>query len=238
MNFTPEIVGNWAIFLDKEIGEMKKNYNILAIKKPTYPEIQNQLQNTAVLMTIVKNYLEGNIKGLLLKNSRVFETINIDFHKIAFTEIQIATEIELRKIIKENKYEILERENKISKIVSKLKTINNSNTVIKFVKKIAEDNVPKHPFFGDYLNTVLKNTPNLSKVFISKSKSFFDGISIIRNKLSHSKIELTDNEKERLIKSGFGKAISQEGGLSFRFDYYSILYPQVIKFLDQIYLNL
>lgn len=122
----------------------------------------------------------------------------------------------------------------VEKIKSELKDHSAIASELKRIIKLGGN----FPTFNDYLNTVLNNIERLDERYKSECRAYFDAINIIRNKISHSDMTLSEEEKSKLVAAKFKNAISKEGELQMTFEGYQHLVTDVIKFFDKLYAHL
>ncbi len=90
--------------------------------------------------------------------------------------------------------------------------------------------LPKYPQFNDYLESIFK-FKELSKEVKSNWRKFFNGFSLLRNKVSHESSVLTQNEIQVIRESGIGVKLSENEFL-VNFRIYNELAISVLDFID------
>jgi len=160
-------------------------------------------------------------------------------HRSFFGDLYIGVEDGFRKIISENKFRIrVSRQDQAASIIKSIKEkLPDTKPIDEDLNKIAKL-VGKRPSFNDYLNTVLNSISSLDDQYRKEARTYFSGLSIIRNKVSHSDMSLTNGEKERLIAAKLRHVISKDGGLQMTFEGYRPLIKDAIGFFDNLYAHL
>lgn len=225
--------------LKGEIKELKNIQEILSLKNPSYEFLDPTLNNSIGLMVDLLIYLEDKnpyFKGFSENLANHKQTA---MHRVFFTDLHIATEEGLREIINNNQMIVIVNRNKLAeKIISDIKTkLKNTKLISKELERILKL-AGNFPVFNDYLNSVLDEIESLDKKFKLSSRVYFDALSIIRNKVSHAEMKLSEEEKDKLRKAKFDKAIASDGNLQMTFEGYSLLLKDVIRFFDHLYANL
>lgn len=220
------------------IVELKKLQEILSIKRPTYPFLNPVFGNVIASMVDLLAYLEGKNPYYTGFDEAFFGNRQAAMHRAFFTDLHVATEEGLREIIdRENFKVVIGRQKKAKNIVERIKKN------LKDLKDIGKgldgvlDLGGSFPTFNDYLNTVLENIP-LKKEYKIACRVYFDALNIIRNKVSHSDMTLSEEEKEKLIRGKFQKAISPEGQLQMTFEGYEPLLVDIVRFFDTLNSNI
>jgi hypothetical protein len=85
--------------------------------------------------------------------------------------------------------------------------------------------------FQDYLNTAMEHT-EVADDFCSNWRDYFRALSIIRNKASHSKVTLTDTERQDLRKARFDSWIDDRGELQLNTLRYAEVSARILDFFD------
>ncbi len=220
------------------IVKLKKLQEILSIKKPTYPFLNPVFGNVIASMVDLLAYLEGKNSYYTGFDEAFFGNRQAAMHRAFFTDLHVATEEGLREIIgRENFQVVVGRQKKAKNLVERIKK-NLKDT--KYISKELDgvlDLGGGFPTFNDYLNTVLENM-SLKKEYKAACRVYFDALNIIRNKVSHSDMTLSEEEKEKLIKGKFQKAISPEGQLQMTFEGYESLLVDIVRFFDTLNSNI
>ena len=230
----------WAKKLKEEIIELQKIQKILLRKTPTYPFLYPVVENAIYAMTNLLTYVEDKNPFFKIFAEDYFANRNITMHKTFFNDLHIGTEDGLRQIIQKNNFPMtITREEKAKSLVERISNkIKESSKINGELKEILEL-VGTHPTFNDYLNCVLNNIPSLSTTYIKGCRIFFDGFNIIRNKVSHSDMTLSESEKEKLIKAKLTNAISPDGkSIQMTFEGYKLLISDIIRLFDRLYANI
>lgn len=224
--------------LKKSINTLQTLQILLRKKNPPHEMLYPVIVNAVIGMTNALLYLEEKHPYMLSFNEDFFNNLQVTMHITFFSDLHTGTEECLAQIIKNKGFVI--KVNKLEQAKSIIKSIerktNNSSGIKNDLKKI-RNLVSKNPTFNDFLNTVLNNSPGLSETYKKECRLYFDALSIIRNKVSHSRTALTENEKARLTSAKFKTAIDKGGNLQMTFEGYIHLIDDVVRFLDTIHAN-
>lgn len=220
--------------LKRSIAELKKFQELFSIKKPTYPFLNPAFGNAIASMVDLLAYLERKSPYYTEFDEAFFGNRQASMHRAFFSDLHVATEEGLREIIKNQNFKlVISKQKLVDGIVGKIKrTIKNTKDIEKELEKITSLG-GKFPTFNDYLNTVLENV-SLKNEYKVACRAYFDALNIIRNKVSHSDMTLSEEEKEKLIKGKFKNAISEQGELQMTFEGYKLLLTDIVKFFDTL----
>ncbi len=239
MIFTQTQKENHIKKLKESIVNLQGIEKILVKKNPNHSFLYSVIGNAGSGMIELLLYLEGKNPYYNQFDDKFYNNRQATMHRVFFGDLHVAVEEGLRKIITEQKLtiitsKVLMANNIVNKISSKLSDMTAIKHELTEIKKLASN----HPTFNDYLNTVLNHIKRLSNKYKKASRVYFDGLSIIRNKVSHSDMSLTDIEKQKLKNAKLGNAISKDGLLQMTFEGYKFLVGDVIRFFDTLYANL
>jgi hypothetical protein len=219
-----------------EIVELQKIQKILQIKTPSHSFLDGIIGITIASMTDLLAYLDGKNQYYSEFNEVFFTNRQIGLHKFFLLELHIATEEGLLEIIRENNFPVPKtKKEKALEIIDEMEEQNKQPIQNKLHKLIKL--VPRNLTFNDYLNCVLNNI-KLSEEYKEESRKYCDAFNVVRNKVSHSDTQLTPHEKETLIRGKFSAAIVNEVGLQMTFQWYKILFLDIIRFFDNLYARL
>ena len=230
---------DFAQKLKVEIVRLQKILNVLQLKKPSHTFLFPTIGNALVSMTDLLIYLEGKNPYYPSFDEPLFNNRQAAMHRSFFGDLHAGVEEGLRKIIDDNKFEVsVSREDLAVGIVKSIRDkLGDTKLISEELGKITKLGGTR-PTFNDYLNTVLDNIPGLGKKYHKAARIYFDGLSIIRNKVSHSDMSLTDDEKKRLIDAKLGNTISKDGDLQMFPEGYKPLIKDAIRFFDNLYAHL
>ncbi len=224
--------------LKKSIAELQIIQEILLRKKPSHSFLMTVIGNAVSSMVELLIYLENKNPYYKEFKEEFYNNRQASMHRTFFGDLHVAIEEGLRKIILENGLEITnnkyeQAKNIVKKITIKLVKI---EIISQELKEIVEL-VSNRPTFNDYLNAVLNSKKTLSNTYKKECRTYFDGLNIIRNKVSHSDMSLTEEEINKLKKAKLGNAVSKDNLLQMTFEGYKLLIGDVIRFFDRLYAN-
>lgn len=154
-------------------------------------------------------------------------------HRTSLQSLHIAIEQCLKQIIKDKM--LGEPESSINKLYDKIISKFNNPLLVIELEKLKNN----HVYFNDYLETVLTSIkdPELRKSI----RVAFQGLNIVRNKLSHSPqgvdgyYQLTKNEVILLKNAKLEKLISSTNELQFNISFYMLFFNKTKEFIDIFY---
>ncbi len=225
----------WIKTLQQELVEFSRIRTILLHKNPTYPFLYPAIENAEYAMANILAYLEGVNPHLVQFADDYFGNRNISMHREFLRELHTNIEDGLSQIVEQKQFPLLiTKEEQAKSIVESIKQKLGDTTIIRTeLKKILRLG-GMFPTFNDYLNTVIENIP-LPETYRHECRMYFDAFSIVRNKMSHSDMTLSESEKEKLITAKFGKIIAPDGkGMQMTFEGYKLLIGDAIRFFDQL----
>ena len=230
----------WIKKIKEGILELQEIQKILINKNPTYPFLYPTIENAIYAMANLLTYIEEKNPYFTQFNEGYFMNRQIAMHKTFITDLHIGIEDGLRKIIKENKYSVSvtraeQAEGIIEAIKKKIPDASKIGAELQSIRNLGG----KHATFNDYLNVVLKNIISLTDTYRNSCRMYFDGISILRNKVSHSDIAFSESEVNKLKNAKLGNAVTSDGkGMVFTFEGYKFLVADIIRFFDNLYARL
>ncbi len=230
----------WIKKLQQELVELQQFQNILPNKKPIYKFLYPTVENAMYNMANILGYLEGVNPHLIKFDEGYFRNRHIAMHKTFFNDLHTGTEEGLRAIIKEQGFVIkISRSELAEGIVDSIKAKIKDTVVIdnQFKKIISLGG--RYATFNDYLNVVLNNIKGLDETYKSDCRKFFDGFNIIRNKVSHSEMQLSDSESKKMRDAKLGNALTPDGrNIQMTFEGYKLLVGDIVSFFDYLYARL
>jgi len=227
---------------DNHIREIDKAFEELfnlqdRTKAPA--SIQNQfigtvIDNTLCLITGPGNSLDKGKRHVVYDKPENWISAMQAVHRSFYASVHLAIErglieyCEQRSVTVESSVK-KEYEKKYEKIKNKL-TAETQPLVTNLFEKMTKGISPN---FYDYLNSALENSTIENKNKIGWRK-IFDGLTIIRNKSSHSDPSLSENEIQRLKEGGYDALVSTENQLQLNpRNYYQIVVP-ILDFFDDL----
>ncbi|GEM_PF-4792059 len=230
---------DWIKKLQKELTNLESFRKILLIKDPTYPFLYPVIENATYAMVNLLTYLENKNPHLIIFREDYFYNRNIAMHYAFIHDLHIGVEEGLMKIINEQSFSVINSsEKKVSEIIENIKIkLGDTSKIDKQLKAIGEL-AQKHPRFNDNLEAVLKNIKSLNKDYVKAARLYFNGISMLRNNVSHPGKKFTKSEIDRLKQAKLGNAVDSDGNLLMTFEGYHLLIQDVISFFDTLYANL
>lgn len=229
----------WIKRLQVEIIELEKFRKILIIKKPTYPFLYPVIENATYEMVNLLTYLENKNPHLIIFHEDYFRNRNIAMHRAFLHDLHTNTEEGLMKIIKEQKFTVINSsEKRVSSIAERISThVRDISKIQKELKEI-HNLAGKYPSFNDRLEAIFTNIDNLSEDYKEAARTYFHGLSILRNNASHPPKLFSDSERERLAKAKLSNAFDKDGNLTMTFEGYKLFLKDIIGFFDMLYANL
>lgn len=233
-----EQTNNYIIKYKAAIIDLTAIQNVINYKIPSFHFLFDTIGNAGFSLTNILTYMEG--KHIYYKEftGEFFNAAQASMHRQFFADLHTGVEAGLIQIIKNKNVQIeISKKKRAESIV---KRIENKIADISIISKEIEDIkklVVNRPAFNDHLDTVLKAT-NLSEDYKKSSRSYFEALSIIRNKVSHSDMTLTDGEKTKLKNGKLGNAIGSDGLLQMTVEGYKPLITDVVRFFDNVHTNL
>lgn len=221
--------------LKTEIIRLKKLQDVVHNKNPQYTFLDPTINNAITHLVDLDIYLSG--KNLYYKgfDQQFMEYRQIGMNRSFFNQFHIDVEDGLKEIIKRQNFAVrISRKELAESIVKDIQgNIPDKTSISSYLDKIIKLGGDR-PSFNDHLHAVLKNTPKLNNNYLKRTVTFMDALNIIRNKISHPDEPITNEERSKLIKAGFKKAIAADGTLQMSFEHYVTLLTQIINFFDTI----
>lgn len=159
--------------------------------------------NTVGLLATAANSLDGGCRHLVFESERNWLSLMTAVHRSFVSGVHSALERALAHICEERGIEIrISAQRRVKKLAKSLE-----GKLTQDERKKIESLAPKAPSFSDYLEAVLSisQLKNDRKVMWRR---YLVGLSLIRNKVSHSDPSLTSAQVEELKKAGFGTLVS------------------------------
>jgi len=225
--------------IKREVRELKNIQKIVGTKKPSYPFLDPTINNSITSLVDLLVCLENKNPYYKSFNKKFFDYKQTAMHRAFFSDLHIGVEGSLKELIDNQGFKVFVSKHELAKsIVKKIEEkLKDTTPIPKELNKILKLG-SKFATFNDYLNTVLDNIESLDRKYKSESRAYFDALNIIRNKISHSDMTLSETEKEKLKKAKFSKAILPNGFLQMTFEGYKSLLMDIVRFFDRLYSNL
>lgn len=216
------------------------NQLLLLSAKTGYPApiphqyIGTVIDNTIGLLTAPANSLDLGNRVASHTDDHQWLSLMQSVHRSFFSSIYLATEMALSHMCATNNIEVHSRQQEtMSKAIDAIEAAVENKAILKRQFKTLRTAGPKHPAFKDYLETALSIKEHNAE-FKKTWRKFFDALSIIRNKVSHSNTSINDNEKNSLIDANFGAFISAEGTLQANPRMYEQVALNTLQFFDAL----
>lgn len=223
--------------IDESIHELGKFDSRTMSPAPLpYQFVGTIIDNTRCLLTAPANSLDGKNRKFKMSDINNWLSLMQSVHRSFFSDIHIATEAGLAHLCKELGITPEIRINKaIEDVLDDIRAeVVGSPTIKKELKMIERKTLRKWPIFDDYLEAVLSKSKMSQK---SKKiwRKFFKALSIVRNKVSHSDISLSEHEKQMMIEGGFRTLVSKKGKLQVNPRMYEQVCNYILRFFDELY---
>lgn len=188
------------------------------------------VDNTIGLLTAPANSLDNGNRIFTFSDDKNWVSLMQAVHRSFFSSLHTAVEISFERILKDRQIKAENKQQKKHK--EKLKTFKPIDEKLEgFITKIIEG-IPLN--FMDKLNAVLELT-SLSKKNKKTWRKFFIGMTIVRNKSSHSTTTLTQKEQEDLKQGGLQVVVSKNGDLQVNPRMYKQFAEFTLDFFDLAY---
>jgi hypothetical protein len=191
------------------------------------------LDNTACLLTAPANALDGGCRVVSFSEDRNWVSAMQAVHRSFFSSIQSAVELGLATICEEAGSVVeIARNRRITKLAHGLADKVDSTLIAGELREL-ERLRHSTPAFNDYLETALR-VRQMPMAFKRTWRRYFDALSIVRNKASHSDWRLTIGEQRRLREQGFAVMVSPAGELQLNPRIYEQVAAHVLDFFDAL----
>jgi hypothetical protein len=224
----------WVNQLKLEIASLQNLQKVLAFKNPTDPFLLPVIENATYTMVNALLYLEGNNKYLSSFDERYFHDRQVDMHRSFISSLHISIEEGLKIIISRENIsppKISSKERMIS-IVRRIENkCSNCPDLASETIDLVKVGMP-YPSFMDHLVAVLENLPKLDDQTKQAVITYFNGLSDLRNNVSHPSRSFTQSEIEGLKKAELGSTISKDGTMQMTFEHYKLFIYDAVRFFD------
>ncbi len=188
------------------------------------------VDNTIGLLTAPANSLVKGSRNVTFSDDKNWVSLMQAVHRSFLSSLHTAVEISFERILEDQKIKAENKQQK--KYKEKLKTFKSINEKLEaFITKIIEG-IPLN--FRDKLDAVLELT-SLNKKEKGTWRKFFIGMTILRNKVSHSNSTLTQQEQEDLKQGGLKALVLKNGNLQVNPRMYKQFAEFSLNFFDLVY---
>lgn len=217
--------------LDAAIAELLPLSALTAAPAPVQIQYLGTIvENTIVLLTAVANSLDQGGRVAFFTDFPNWISAMQAVHRSFYSSIIIAVEISLRDFCRDQGIEVKNsRLAQAESIVADLAdTLTEKDT--RRILRLAAGG----PAFKDYVHAVVHRRiaePERRTVWIN----FFDALTIVRNKSSHSDVSLSGSERSRLIRGGCEVLVSPDMSLQLNSRNYKQVVDIVLEFYHEIW---
>lgn len=230
---------NYATHLS-HISQASSDLLIFA-KRTTFPApiphqfIGTVVDNTISLLTCPANAIDSGNRIVTFNADSCWLSLMSAVHRSFLSSIHTAAEHGLQSFLTQLN---LTASPGINKRAQKaIDDIEQSTTELpqlaKKIKILRDALLVKHPSFSDYLKTALGES-TLSNSQKKEWRKFFIALSIARNKVSHSKTDLSNLEINQLREGRLGGLVSKKLDLQFNPTLYKYIVELVLNFFDEL----
>jgi hypothetical protein len=192
------------------------------------------VQSTACFLTIAANTLDHGQRQLNFSDKGDWQNLISNINRFFYAHVHTAIEVELiefcnRKKIKIEstvKRKLFEKYEKTLK--QKIPTEHQKD-----IEDFLQENTSDRPSSMDFLNSSLKEI-SFSEDEKTYFRIFYEALSILRNKSSHSDPSLNDYESKKLKQAKLDFLISSQGTLQSQPGHYFHISKMVMIFLDNL----
>jgi hypothetical protein len=220
--------------IDQAISELIT----LSARTATPAPIQHQyigtvVDNTACLLTAPGNSLDNGNRVASFSEIPNWLSAMQAMHRSFYSSIHLATEKALEEYCDSKGIEVsssIKRtaNKEFEKIISSITDQVAKEKTEKLFTKLTRG---LRPLFNDYLNAALKSS-SLPKSDKATWRKFFNALTIVRNKSSHSDPSLTNTEIKKLQEGGFATLVSDAGSLQINPRNYFQISSFILDFFD------
>jgi len=230
---------SWVVKLKQDIIELNQLREILVTKNPTYPFLYQTIEDALYSMACLLAYIEEKNPYLLGFREDYFLNRNVQMHTCFIADLHKNTETGLIELITNQKFHCINSlESRVNSIITRLQEKVKDNLSIASELSDIRKFAIKQPSFSDRLECIFKNINGLNRDYVGGARIYFNGISKMRNSVSHPNRIFTEHEIAVLKRAKLGKAVNKDGNLCMTFEGYRYLLLDVINFFDTLYANL
>jgi hypothetical protein len=197
------------------------------------------IDNTIGLLGAPLNSIDGGSRYIKFDDPHNWRSLMQAVHRSFFSSILSAVEKGLYHLCEEHQFEVTgsQSEKLLASVHEIQELLQGAGIQTKELEKIAKHFQAYKPGFNDYLNALLEES-SLNKDAKKKWRGFFRALSIVRNKVSHSDVSLTDQERSDLHSGGCGVMVAGDGSLAINTRMYAQVASIVLVFFDELYPSL
>jgi hypothetical protein len=193
------------------------------------------VDNTIGLLTAPANSLDRGARHIGFEQNENWLSLMQAVHRSFFSSLHTATEKALADICTKRGVQVTSRlqtasEKALTELIPELPQTPNAHRVLKNLRKLFRT---VHPGFDDYLNSALGTSAIPPSAQVTWRK-FFRGLSIVRNKVSHSDPTLSLAEISDLRAGGFSFMVKEPDTLVMNPRMYFQSATFTLDFLDVV----
>lgn len=216
--------------LDEAVAELLPLTRITAAPAPVqYQYVGTMVENTLVMLTAVANSVDGGDRYLTFSDFRNWVSAMAAVHRSFYSSIVMAVEISLVEFCRDEG--VMVTSGRLAQAESIISELDESATAK--IKKRILSLAGGNPAFMDYVRAAVKariSEAERRAIWVN----FFDALTILRNKASHSDVSLSEGERKRLVAGGCEVLVADDGNLQLN----SRNYKQVVDFVLMFYREL
>ena len=198
-----------------------------------YRYVGQIIRNTKVLLTAPANTFSNKPKFNLGGNDKSRTLLIGSIHRSFFADIHGNSEEGLSTICNDRGITVESNQKKqIEDLLQKIELETGHNLRVKrHTSRLRKKMRSIRPNLMDYVNTLLKQS-DLTKEKQKTWKDFFEAITILRNKCSHSIFNIEESERKKLIAGGFQQSVNIPGEIIVGPRMYSQVANNILNFFD------
>lgn len=192
------------------------------------------VHTTACFLTMAANTLDQGQRQLNFSNKEDWKNLISNINRFFYAHVHTAIEVELIEFSNKKgiKIESTVKRKLLEKYEKNLKQ-KIPNEHHKDIEDFLQENTPDRPSAMDFLNCSLKGT-GFSEDEKKYFRIFYEALSILRNKSSHSDPSLHGYEKDKLKQAKLDFLISPKGTLKSQPGHYFYISKMVMVFLNNL----
>lgn len=212
--------------IEKSIVSLKNLHDNVLKNKINDDFILSATSSILALLCSSANSLDNGKRCTNYDNFQDWKNLMVVIHRSFFSIIHITTELEIDKIIET--HGIIVTPSVFKKILSKINKLEQNNQTVMQLKKELEKK--SHISFQDKIDSILRHY-KFNKSKKSEWKYFFNGLTILRNKCSHSNSKINTYEQNILNNSCLKKLIRKDS-ITMNTGYYTEIINKLYDFLE------
>ncbi len=215
--------------INKSIDELRKFQDRTRSPKPIpHQYVGTVIDSTVGLLCSCANSLDRGGRTIIFSDFDNWLSLMKITHRSFYSNLHVAVELGIKHLCKERN---LSPESSVGKrFLNKIAKIKCTEKEIRALQKYFS---MLEPSFIDHVNILLKH----SSLSIERKKiwrQYFNALTILRNKASHSNSRLTNNQSDCLLEGGFSVMVSRNNELQMNTRQYSQLASHILEFFDEI----